>query len=96
MRWVAAGEIIELVDIILKLGETVHLVDREHDRLLCAAQHIGDAVVGVGDTGADIGEEDDYIRCLNGNLRLFPHRHQQFIPGFRLDTAGVNQCEVAV
>ena len=93
---IAAGEVIELVDIVLKLCEAIHLIDREHHGLLCAAQHVRDAVVRIRDTGSHIGQKDNHVRGVDGNLCLLAHGDEELISRLRLDTAGINQCEVPV
>ena len=93
---ISAGEVIELVNIVLKLCETVHLIDREHHRLLCAAQHVRDPVVRIRDAGSHIGQKDNHIRRIYGNLRLLAHGDEELISRLRLDTAGINQRKVTI
>ena len=93
---ISAGEVIELVNIVFELCETVHLVDREHHGLLCAAQHVRDAVVRIRDTGSHIRQKDDHVRGVDGNLRLLAHGDEELVSRLRLDTAGVNQREVTI
>ena len=93
---IAAGKVIELVDIVFEFCEAVHLIDREHHGLLCAAQHVRDPVVRIRDTGSHIGQKDNHIRRIYGDLRLLAHGDEELVSRLRLDAAGVNQREVAI
>ena len=92
---VAEAEVVELVVIGIRRADGVHLVDRQHDRLARAQQHIRDLLIGGRQTRFNIGQEDDDRRVLNGDLRLLAHEGQDLAVGARLDAAGVDEREFA-
>ena len=64
------AEVVELVVIGIRRADGVHLVDRQHDRLARAQQHIRDLLIGSRQAGLHIRQENDDVRVLNGDLRL--------------------------
>ena len=58
-----------------------------------AQQHTGDLLIGGGQAGFDIRQENDDVRVLNGDLRLLAHERQDLIVRARFDTAGVNESQ---
>ena len=93
--WVAQSQVVELVKIGVDLTGGVHLIDRQHDRLAAAQQHIGDLLVGSRQAGLHIRQENDDVRVANGDLRLLAHERQNLVVRARFDTAGIHQRKFA-
>ena len=92
---VAQPQVVELVEVRVKGAGGVHLVHRQHDGLAAALEHIGDLLVGGGQAGLDVGDENNDVGVVNGDLRLLPHESEDLAVGVGLDTAGVHQTEFA-
>ena len=92
---VAQTEIVELVEVGIDGAHGVHLVHRQHDGLAAALEHTGYLLIGGGEAGLDVGDEDDDIRVVDGDLRLLAHEGQDLTVGVGLDAAGVHQTEFA-
>ena len=65
----AQAERIELVGVVLLLAG-VHLVHGEDDRLLAAAQQVGDLGVVVSDPGGGFHHEEDHVGLVDGDDHL--------------------------
>ena len=90
---VAQSELIELIyGGILRAGG-VRLVDGKHDRLAGAQQHIGHVLVRRRHTGADIRDQHDHVRRVNGDLRLLPHEQQNLAVSAGLNAACVHHIK---
>ena len=87
-------EVVELVQLHGGVADIVALVDGQNDRLVAAAEHVGNVLVGSGQAVADIRHHDDAVGGVDGDLRLFPHMGQNALGGLRLDAAGVHQQEL--
>ena len=87
-------EVVELVQLHGGVADIVALVDGQNDRLVAAAEHVGNVLVGSGQAVADIRYHDDAVGGVDGDLRLFPHVGQNALGGLRLDAAGVHQQEL--
>ena len=82
---------VELVDIGVDLSHAVAFVDGQNHRLFGALQHGAHGTVGGGEAHGHIGDHNDDIRRLNGDLRLTAHKLQHLAVGARLDAAGIHQ-----
>ena len=88
------AQVIELVQLHGGLAHVVALVDRQNDRLMAAAQHVGHILVRRGQAVADIHHHDDAVGGVNGDLGLLPHVGQDALGGLGLNTARVHQHEL--
>ena len=77
-----------------RLADLVALVDSQHNGLAAAHQHAGDVLVLRGHTGRKLGDHDDAICGIDGQLGLLTHVGQQAIVDAGLDTAGIHQQEL--
>ena len=57
--------------------------------------HYDIIVVGGGHAGLDIGDEDDDVGVVDGDLSLLPHEGKDLVVGIGFDTAGIHQAELA-
>lgn len=53
----------------------------------------GDLLIGGGQAGFDIRQENDDCGVFNGNLRLVPHEGQNLVVCTGLNAAGINQSK---
>ncbi len=90
---VAQTQIVELIELRRGLTGGIQLVHGQHDGLFCPLEHGGHLLIGGGDAGADIGDQNDHLGVVDGDQRLLAHELQNFIIGFGLDAAGVHQNE---
>ena len=90
---IAQTQRIELIDVGVHMAGGVHLVDAEHHGLAGALQHGGHFLVGGGDAGADLGDENDDIGGVDGQHGLLTHEHEDLVVGTRLDAAGVHDVK---
>ena len=90
---VAYSEGVKLVYIGVYCADGVHFINREHDRLLAAEEHIRHLLIGGGHSGIDIADEDYDGRRLDRGEGLIPHKGQYLAVGLRLDTAGIDDVE---
>ena len=90
------SQVIELINVWVGDPHLVHLVDRQHHRLLRAQQHVGHLLVGGGEAGLDVADKEDHRGVLDGDLRLLAHKGQNLAVGGGLDAAGVHQVELPV
>ena len=74
----------------------VDLVDHQNDRLVAAAQHGRHVLIIRRQPRASVGEEEDDVARLDGDLRLTAHLFEQDVVRARLDAAGVDQREFVV
>ena len=70
---IAETKVVKLVKIRIDPAGGVHLIDRQHDGLAGAQQHICDLLIGGRQAGLDIGEENDDIGMADGDLCLLAH-----------------------
>ena len=73
----------------------VRLVDGKHNRLLRALKHTGDLVIRRRNAGAQVRDQHDDRRGVNGYLRLFTHEQENFAVRGRLNSAGVHNIKFA-
>ena len=69
----AQTEIVELIKFRRRIARLVAFVDREHDRLARAQQHGRYVLIGGGNAGAQVSDEDDDICMRDRGLRLKAH-----------------------
>lgn len=93
---VAQTQVVEFIDVRVGVTHLVHFVDRQHHRLAGAQQHVGHLLVGGGEAGLHVAQEDDDGGVLNGDLCLLAHEGQDLAVGTRLDAAGVHQVKLPV
>ena len=86
-------QVVELVKLRGGRANAVALVDAKHHRLAAFPQQGGHVVVVGGDPGGKVGDQDDDIGGLDGQLGLAAHFFQQHIVGLRLDAPGIHQAE---
>ena len=89
------AQLVELVVFVGQMTHAVALVDAGDDGLAALLEHDGDIAVGGGEARADVAHEDDGIGIVNGHLSLHLHLGQDDIVGAGLDTAGVDEDELA-
>ena len=65
----AEAQTVELVGIV-HLFAGIDLVDAQDDRLLAAAQQVGDLGVVVGDAGGGFDHEEDHVGLVDGDDHL--------------------------
>ena len=87
---VAQPQGIELVHRFLELWR-IDLVYAEHHGLFALSEHGRDLHIRRGHALPSVHEEQDYIRRLNGKLRLPAHLHGNLILAGGLDSAGIDQ-----
>ena len=92
---VAQTQIVELIEVRVYGAGGVHLVHCQHDGLLRALEHPGHLLVGGGHAGLDVGNEDDDVGVVDGDLSLLPHEGKDLVVGIGFDTAGIHQAELA-
>ena len=92
---IAKTEVVKLVKVGIDLAGGVHFIDCQNDGLSASQQHVGDLLVGGGESRLDVGEEHDDIRMGNGDLRLLAHKGQYLVVRARLDTAGIDEAELS-
>ncbi len=90
------SQIIELIYIIPKLLEAVHLVDSKDDGLFGFPKHVSDLRIRVHKSLTDIHDKDDNICGGNGNLRLLPHLGQNDVAAVRFNTSCINQGKIHI
>ena len=90
----AQAQAVEIVQLHRRLADLVALVDSQHYGLAAAHQHAGDVLVLRGHTGRKLGDHDDAICGIDGQLGLLTHVGQQAIVDAGLDTAGIHQQEL--
>ena len=69
----ADSQIIKFIDFHHLAFKVVHFIDGQNHRLAAAPEHIRHLCVRIHQTLAHVGDKDDHIRSVNGNLCLFPH-----------------------
>ena len=89
-------QVVKLIDVRVQAAHLVHLVHRQHHGLAGAQEHVGHLLVGGGQTGLDVADEDDDVGVGNGDLGLLAHEGQNLVVGAGLDTAGIHDIEAAV
>ena len=87
---VPQAQVIKFVYVRVGDPGLVHLVYRQHHRLARLLKHRGHLLVGGGEAGLDVAQEDDDGGVLNCDLGLLSHKEQNFAVGARLDAAGVH------
>lgn len=90
---VAHAQVVKLIELRRRIAGSIQLVDAEYHRLFGPLEHGGHILVGCGDAGAHISDENDHIGGIDGDERLLPHEFQNFVVGFGLDTAGVDKLK---
>ena len=85
-------QVVKLVDV--RTHALVHLVHRQHNGLSRPEEHVGHLLVRGGDAGLNIGEKDDHVRVVYGNLRLLTHKGEDLAVRPGLDAAGVDEGEL--
>ncbi len=66
-------QVIELVDSMGGLAGLIALVDGQNDRLVAAAQHVGNVLVRGGQAVAHVHYHDDAVGSIDGDLCLLAH-----------------------
>ena len=89
-------QIVKLIDRSLVPGKAVHLIDNQQNRLMAAPEHVCDLGIRIHKSLFEIRHEEDHIRGIDGDLRLFSHLREDNVICIRLNTAGVNHGEAAV
>ena len=82
---------VEIVQLHGRFADLVALVDRQHHGLAAAHQHTGNVLILRGDAVGQLGDHNDAVRRVDGDLRLLAHMRQQTVVNARLDTAGIHQ-----
>ena len=86
---IAESQVIEFVNISLKLLEIIDFVNSQDNGLLRTAQHVRNLEVRVDKTLTHIDKEHDNIGRIDRDLGLFSHRLQDRIRRIGLDSARI-------
>ena len=92
---IAQTQIVKLVEFRRRGTGGVALVDAQHHGLAALLQHGGHRLVVGGDTGTQIGHQDNHVSLVDGQLSLGTHLRQDHVVGLGLDTAGIRQHKLA-
>ncbi len=90
------AKIVKLIYIRHEFFEAVHLVDRQNHRLSGAPEQVGHLAVRIHKPLAHIGDKNDHIRRVDGDLCLLPHVREHHIPALRLNPAGIDHGKLLV
>ena len=75
----ADAEVIKFIDIHHLTVEVVYFVDNKDNRLAASSQHIGYFCIGIYKTLAHVGNKDDNVCRVDGDLRLISHLRENDI-----------------
>ena len=78
---VPQAQVVELINIRVGVAHLVHFVDRQHHRLAGAQEQVGHLLIGGGEAGLDVAEEQNDRGVLDGDFRLLPHKGQNLAVG---------------
>ena len=91
----ADAESVEVVDLVLEF-RVIELVHNEYNGLFAPAKHLRHLLIGGGESGSAVHDEDDNVRRLDRKLRLAAHLLCDDVLALGLDAARVDQGEVVV
>ena len=73
------AKVIEFINIHHLTVEVVDFVDHQHNRLAASSQHISYFCIGIYKTLAHVGNKDDNVCRVDGDLRLISHLRENDI-----------------
>ena len=93
---IAEAEVIKLVKFRRHAANGIALIHTEYNRPSAFEQHRRHIGIRSDKACADIRHQNNYVRRVDGKLRLHPHLRKDNIFGIRLDPAGIHHGELTV